>query len=128
MSDVLSQVALVFLVNEKGEVLLYRRLNTWYQEGKLALVGGIVDEGERPVDAAIREVFEETDLVIETKNISLLTEHVEGTYQVYYYVCKSWTGTLSNKEPERCGELVWHPLSDLPEDTIDIIKTLAVNI
>ena len=128
MSDVLSQVALVFLVNEKREVLLYRRLNTWYEEGKLALVGGIVDAGEPPIEAAVREVFEETSLVTETKDLTLLTEKIDGKYQIHYYVCKNWVGTPSNMEPDRCSELVWHPLSNLPEDTIDIIKTLATTI
>ena len=53
------------------EILLIRRAKEPFMEG-LALPGGHVDEGERPVDAASREGDEETGLLIRADELDLL--------------------------------------------------------
>jgi 8-oxo-dGTP pyrophosphatase MutT (NUDIX family) len=53
------------VINERGEVLLQRRSDT----GKWALIGGILEPGEEPADAVVREVYEETALRVEPVRI-----------------------------------------------------------
>lgn len=63
------KVILVFaggcIFNEKGEVLLQRRGDF----GKWGFPGGAVELGETPEQAAIREVKEETGLVVEIHDL-----------------------------------------------------------
>lgn len=116
-------VAIMFIINTNNEVLLYRRINTWYEPNKLALIGGNVDTGESPITAAIREVREETGLVV--NSAELLCVQKKKDYEINYFLSRDWTGVPDNKEPERCGGLSWHNLNDLPEDTIEDIKELV---
>jgi len=118
------KAALVAILDNNNQVLLYRRKNTWYEQDKLALVGGNIDDGESPAHAAVREVFEETDILIKPQNLTLLTEAIDRGYHITYYICKDWSGTPTNKEPDRCSELVWHSIDNLPDDTIPVIKTI----
>jgi 8-oxo-dGTP diphosphatase len=59
--------AIVF--NEQGEILLQQRRDN----GKWNLPGGIIEPGEEPADAIIREVFEETGLHV-------IPERIAGVY------------------------------------------------
>jgi 8-oxo-dGTP pyrophosphatase MutT (NUDIX family) len=55
----------VVIFDEDGRVLiLLRPKNMKWAPGKWALPGGHIEEGERPIDAAVREVREETTLEI----------------------------------------------------------------
>src|SRR3989338_7284313 len=72
----------------------------------------------------VQQVFEETDILIKPQNLTLLTEAIDRGYHITYYICKDWSGTPTNKEPDRCSELVWHSIDNLPDDTIPVIKTI----
>jgi 8-oxo-dGTP diphosphatase len=54
------------VLNEKGEILLHQRADfrTW------GLPSGILDPGENPADAIVREVFEETAVHVQPVRIS----------------------------------------------------------
>tara|TARA_R100000234_G_scaffold47989_1_gene28691 strand:- start:1227 stop:1718 length:492 start_codon:yes stop_codon:yes gene_type:complete len=55
----------VVIFDEEGRVLiLLRPQNMKWSPGKWALPGGHIEEGESPLDAAVREVREETTLLI----------------------------------------------------------------
>jgi len=57
--------AAVVIFDEEGRVLiLLRPENMTWAPGKWALPGGHIEEGEKPIDAAVREVREETTLEI----------------------------------------------------------------
>jgi ADP-ribose pyrophosphatase YjhB (NUDIX family) len=58
------KVAAVVFIEKDGRVLLVRRAMS-PERGKWALPAGYIDDGEDPRAAAIREVREETGLVIE---------------------------------------------------------------
>lgn len=51
----------IFLLRGE-EVLLFRRCNTGYEDGKLSVVAGHVEPGEALTQAAIRETCEEVGL------------------------------------------------------------------
>lgn len=45
-----------------------------------------------------------------------------GDRAYFFFVCDSWTGTPFNKEPEKCAELAWRHVSDLPEGTLPHVR------
>jgi 8-oxo-dGTP pyrophosphatase MutT (NUDIX family) len=57
------------VLNDAGEVLLHRSRD----DGNWYVIGGAPDPGEEPADAAVREVLEETGLVV-------VPERLIGTY------------------------------------------------
>ena len=61
-----------YLLLMRGEeVLLSRRFNTGYEDGKYSVPAGHVDEGESVADALIREAKEEIGIDIQKQDIVL---------------------------------------------------------
>lgn len=120
----------VYLVLLKGtKVLLSKRANTGYEDGKYSLPAGHVEAGESLRSALAREVAEELGLQISEDAI----EHGLTMYRYAhtsnppermdnFFVVKSWQGEPDNKEPEKCDELTWFDINKLPTNTIPYIK------
>ena len=109
-------------------MLLLRRVNTGYEDGKYGLVAGHVDEGESVIQAMIREAKEEAGIDVKPEDLQLV--HVmhrnkpgEGEARLdFFFKCRSWEGEIKNMEPHKCDDLSWFPLDKLPENTIEYIK------
>lgn len=116
------------LVNDREEVLLLRRFNTGYNDGMYSLVAGHVDAGENFTQALLREAAEESGLEIlpesaEVGHIMHRKSNTDGSERVdVFFVVRNWTGEVLNCEPEKCDELSWHSIENLPENTIPYIK------
>lgn len=119
----LSSVYLI-IRNEKKQVLLQRRQGTKLWPGFLALPAGHIDEGENAYDAVIREAKEELGIEISINNIidtfvvNRRNKSLLPYYDVYFEI-DNYTGELKINEPEKCSELVWSDINNLPEDMID---------
>ena len=115
-----------FLLREEGtrtQILLHRRKNTGYQDGKWDIAAsGHVDEGETATAAVIRECGEEIGIHVQTEAISFAhLSHRLGrdrTYYDLYFVVSEYGGTPSIMEPDKCSELMWFAMDELPEDMI----------
>lgn len=110
-----------YLILEKGkEVLLLRRYNTGYQDGNYSLPAGHVDAGELPTETAIREAKEEIGISVDPKNIVLVhvlyreSNDKTGDRIDFFYKTTHWTNEIRNLEPNKCDELAWYPLDNLP--------------
>lgn len=92
-------------------------------EGHWALPKGAIDAGEKGVDAAVREVFEETGLVAEP------VRRLEATKYVYqrageriFKVVTFWLmrpvggelGAIAEEMRIEVAEVAWLPLADAP--------------
>lgn len=119
----LSAVYLI-IKNENNEILLQRRQGTKLWPGFLALPAGHVDEGENAYDAVIREAKEELGITISVKNIidiftvNRRNKSLMPYYDVYFEI-DSYEGEITISEPEKCSELVWSDINNLPNDMID---------
>ena len=63
----------VFIVlrNAQGEVLLQRRYQTGYMDGRYDLPSGHVERGEKLLDAAVRELQEEVKVTVRPEDLQL---------------------------------------------------------
>jgi ADP-ribose pyrophosphatase YjhB (NUDIX family) len=108
-----------------GKILLLRRFQTGFEDGKYGLVAGHADGEESMRDAMIRETFEEAGVKIKPENLEFaLTMHRLGADERvdFFFVVKDWEGKIKNVEPEKCDDLSWFDLDKLPENIIPYIQ------
>ncbi|MBB6627189.1 NUDIX domain-containing protein [Nocardioides sp. KIGAM211] len=117
----------VFLLREGDagtEVLLQRRQNTGYMDDHwAAAAAGHVERGETAYDAAHREALEEIDVsdldlafvtsMQRTRHADAIDERVD-----FFFTARSWSGDPRIVEPEKCAELRWCALTDLPTPVV----------
>jgi 8-oxo-dGTP diphosphatase len=108
--------------NERGDVLLQRRSDN----GQWGLPGGVTDPNESPAQAAVREVYEETGLIVRPRRCAALIKldmhYPNGDYlqsTVAVFECEIVSGELKNRDGESL-ELRFFAPDALPDS--DILK------
>ena len=109
----------VMLLNEDNKVWLQRRMDTGYMDGHLDFLSGHIDPGESPLEAAVREVLEESTVVINPNSLRLV--HVNlNMYDVPYinftYATHDWQGVPQIGEPHKCSEAGFYSLDELNDN------------
>lgn len=101
-----------------------RRQNTGYYDGWYGVPAGHVDANELPIDAGIREAKEEVGVDVKKEDIKFIhalyrTAHDEtGDRADYFFVVEKWDRGAKIMEPDKCDDLQWFSISELPEKTI----------
>lgn len=111
-------------------MLLLRRFNTGWQDGLYGVPAGHIDGGESLTAAVQREAKEEIGVTIDASDLSFahLTHTMSNKEYLYvYFVARKWSGEPSNMEPNKCDQLLWAPLDNLPDETIPVIKDAIEN-
>lgn len=121
----------IIIKNEKDQVLLQRRQGTKLWPGFLALPAGHIDEGENAYEALVREAKKELNIIInldditDTFVVNRKNESLPSYYDVYFEINK-FDGEIIINEPEKCRELIWADINNLPTDMIKFEKE-AIN-
>jgi 8-oxo-dGTP pyrophosphatase MutT (NUDIX family) len=105
------------VLDDDGRVLLGRRADV----GVWTLPGGIIDPGEQPADAAVREIFEETGVVAVPQTLTSISVSPRFSYgngdQVQYleycFRCQAVGGNARVNDGELV-EVAWHAVDQLP--------------
>ena len=109
-----------------GKILLLRRANTGYEDGKYSLVAGHADGRKTMREEMAREALEEGGVKIKNDDMDLvLTMHRwcgDHERMDLFFTIKDWTGDIKNMEPNKCDDLSWFPLNQLPENTVPYIR------
>ncbi len=116
-------VYLILIRNNK--VLLLRRRNTGYEDGKYGLPSGHLEDNESITNALKREVKEEIgiDINIDDLRLAHAMHRREKDIRVdFFFTCKKYKGTPSNTEPEKCDDLNWFPVDKLPTNTVSYVR------
>ncbi len=111
----------ILLIKDK-KILLMRRMNTGYRDGDYEVPAGHIDGGEPVTIAAIREAKEEIGVNIKKEDLRVV--HVMHRYGEkherieFFLIADKWEGEPTITEPDKCDDLQWFSLGDLPENTI----------
>ena len=136
MKERFKVIPAVYLVLIKdNKVLLLKRQNTGFKDNEYGLPSGHVEgfeQDESLSQALIRESKEEIGITLDPKNLKLI--HVMNRPRTdaervdFFFTTNSWQGIINNVEPNKCAELDWYDLNDLPDNTIDYIRIALNNI
>lgn len=122
--------AVHLIITKDNKILLQKRKGSKLWPGYYALPAGHIDEGENQYEAVVREAKEE--LGIELSKNDLLSEYtvlrrnhfeIDGKvlepYIDYYFDIETYTGTPKIMEEDKCDELIWASIDNLPEPFIN---------
>lgn len=130
-AEFLSAVYMI-IKNEKGEALFQRRWGSKLWPNFLGLPAGHLDKEENAIDALTREAKEELDIDItpndieDTFVVNRINKNLKPYYDVYF-VIKNYGGLIKINEPNKCQELKWVNLEELPEDVIGFERVALDN-
>ncbi|MCK4665974.1 NUDIX domain-containing protein [Candidatus Dependentiae bacterium] len=127
-----TKVACYMIVLIDDKVLLMKRQNSGFHDGEYTVPSGHMDIGETPLEGAIRETFEETDLIVKEAEFSCVIHRIvenipNDDYMDFFFICKSYEGVVKNKEPDKCSEIILVETYQLPEILMVPYVELALN-
>jgi 8-oxo-dGTP diphosphatase len=123
-------VTVHLLFFRENQVLLLRRFNTGYADGQYSVPAGHLDGGETVIAAARREGLEETGVRIEAEEVSFssVVHRKDGEERVDFFVhVHKWQGEPDNTEPDKCDELRWVQVDELPDTVIPYVREAIQN-
>lgn len=122
------KLAVYLILREGNKVLLSQRQNTGWKDGWFSLVAGHVEAGEAAEESMVREAKEEAGITVSPNDLRLvftlhrLADDTTNEYIDLGFECTHWDGEVHNTEPEKCGELRWVDMHDIPDDTLDYVR------
>jgi len=126
------KVACYMIVFVDGKLLLMKRKNSGFHDGKYTVPSGHVESGENPLEGAIRETFEETGLIVKESAFSCVIHRTvenipNDDYMDFFFICESHEGVVKNKEPDKCSEIILVEIDKLPDMLMVPYVRLAIN-
>lgn len=127
--------AVYVILRRDDEVLLLQRQNTGYQDGKYSLIAGHLDGDELATEGIIREAKEEAGITLRHEAIKFahvahrLSRGKPGQERLdLFFEAWEWEGDIVNMEPEKCAELTWTPIDNLPPETLPLIRLVIGSV
>ncbi len=123
------------ILKDGNKILLSRRFQTGYMDGFYSFPAGHVEKGERFLDCGIRELKEEIGVEVKEEDLKLVQimhryngkEMIDFRIDVFY-TCSKWNGDIQNMEPNKCDDLQWFEIDNLPINIVPYIKKAIENI
>lgn len=122
----------VYLIGLRGDqVLLGKRQNTGHMDGHWSLVAGHVQEGEACTQAMLREIEEECGLLLQPHDLQLIgaMHHLSSPFDYTNFIFKADLSQHNpiNREPNKCEQLAFFPITALPSPMAPYIITILKN-
>lgn len=130
-SKVVVFLVLTRIIDGNTEILLQERQNTGYMDGKYDMaVSGHLEKGESLSMALVREAKEEMDIEVDEKDLELVSviHPYQEDYINFFFKTKEYRGTPKIMEPEKCNNLKWFNICELPDNIMTRIKNVIENI
>lgn len=120
----------LFLRDEQNNILLIRRFNTGYEDGNYSVIAGHVEDAETIQQAMQREAMEEVGVLVELKDLEFIhvmqrsRERPDLPDRIdFFFAANKYTGVPKNMEKDKCDDMRWFGLDDIPDNTIPYIKS-----
>ena len=116
-------VAVYGIFRKGSKILLIRRANTGYMDGRYSLPAGHVEPGEGAIRCLLREMQEEVGVRINTDDVkfvhcNLLLDYIAKDHERIHLFLEAtkWQGKPRNMEPHKCDDLRWFDIDNLPSN------------
>ena len=117
---------------KENKILLSKRFNTGYEDGNYSMIAGHVEEGETFTEAIIREAYEEAGIILQNYHLNVMhvmhRRSIDSERVDIFFIAKKWEGEIENKEPNKCADLSWFKLDNLPINTIPYIREVIYRV
>jgi 8-oxo-dGTP diphosphatase len=115
------------IVDRDGQVFLAKRgAKAQNERGLWEFPGGAVEFGETLRDAIKREIREEYGIGIDVGDLLTVTDHILPHENQHWispsYICTIVDGTPTIIEPEKCEEIGWFALDNIPPDLTQVTR------
>ncbi len=123
--------AVHLLLIKEGKILLARRFQTGYEDGNYSLIAGHLDGNETARAAMCREAREEAAIKIEPAALQLahvIHRHAEDERIDFFFVATRWQGEPTITEPDKCDDLSWWELSQLPPNVVPYVRAAIESV
>ena len=122
--------AVYLVLMKENKILLSRRYNTGYFDNYYSFPAGHLDGEETLKQAMVREAKEEIGIVLDPSDLELihtLNRKIPGNERIdFFFTTKKWQGEPKIMESEKCNDLNWFELNNLPGNIIPYVKQ-AIN-
>ena len=111
---------------EDNKILLQRRFQTGFEDGNYGVPAGHLDGGETARVGGAREVSEEIGVTINPDDLTVV--HVMHRKSArderfdFFMTATSYGGTIVNNEPNKCDDLQFFPLDNLPSNMVKYVR------
>lgn len=123
-------IAVHLILKRDSEILFQLRKDTSFS-GYYGLVAGHLDGGEQAIDALIREAKEEINIDIKASNLKFMSfchSNAGGKeYSQLYFLCEEWSGEVKNNELDKCRELKFFEINNLPKKIVPYLRKAIDN-
>ena len=117
----LAPIAVYLLLVRGDSILMLRRCNTGFADGSYSMIAGHVETGEDLRTAMVREAREEAGIVLSPEDlevVGVIHSMSDREYVNFFLKASVWTGEVTNMEPDKCDDLRWFDITDLPDNTV----------
>ena len=114
----------LFLVRDE-RILLLRRCNTDYEDGKYSVIAGHMDGAETAREAICREAHEEAGIELTPDDLAfaqVVHRADRGERVSFFFEARRWRGEPRNMEPHKADDFRWVALDALPDNMVPYVR------
>ena len=122
--------SLYLILIKDNKILLMRRKNTGFEDGNYGLPSGHLEDNESLTEGLSREAKEEIGITISPQDLQLVQVMHRKHNDIrldFFFTTNLITSEPINCEPDKCDDLQWFALDNLPPNTIPYIKEALHN-
>ena len=135
MKDRFQIIPAVYLfLKKENQILLSRRFQTGFADGQYSLVSGHLEGDETLREAIMREAKEEANIDVNLDNLEMIhtlhrsSKNNDKERIDIFFQAQKWSGEIQNMEEDKCDDLRWFALDDLPDNIVPYLRQALENI